>query len=487
VVRVRFAPSPTGFLHIGGARTALYNWLYARQNKGTFVLRIEDTDEARSTDESVGAILESMKWLGLDWDEGPGKENPKYAPYYQMKANEQGIYSKFADKLLVEGKAYKCYCTSEEVEEMRKKAQAEKKTPKYDGRCRCLSKEDGLKQEAEGRKFVIRLKVPQDGKVSFEDIVRGKVEFDNAMLDDFVLVKTSGVPTYNFAVVVDDVRMEISHIIRGDDHLSNTPKQIHIYNALGWKTPVFAHISMILGPDGSRLLKRHGHTSVLEYRNEGYLPEAVINYLALLGWSTEDSQQLFTLSDLTEKFSLERCAKNAAIFDLKKLEWMNGEYLRKIEPSKLGDVFFKWAEATGNSDKIAGWDRELAKKIIEMEHEKFKLLKEIPGLIDFFFKDGVEYNPEAVEKTLKAETAKMVLTESALRLKDQAQFDAVALEKFARDLSVEKGIKAGQVFHPLRVAISGKTTGPSLFHMMEIFGKDKVLQRINGCLEQYFK
>jgi len=485
-VRVRFAPSPTGFLHIGGARTALYNWLYAKQHKGTFVLRIEDTDEARSTDESVGAILESMKWLGLDWDEGPGKENPKYAPYFQMKAHEQGIYKKFADKLLAEGKAYKCYCTPDEVEEMRKKAQAEKKVPKYDGRCRNLSADECLKKEAEGRKCVIRLKVPQDGKVSFVDVIRGKIEFDNSMLDDFIIMKASGVPTYNFAVVVDDVRMEISHIIRGDDHLSNTPKQVHIYNALGWKTPVFAHISMILGADGARLSKRHGNTSVLEYRNDGYLPEALVNYLALLGWSTEDSQQLFVLSDLIEKFSLERCAKNPAVFDNKKLEWMTGEYIRKIEPAKLGDKFFQWAEATGNSDKVKNWDRNLASKIIESEHEKFKLFKEIPGLIDFFFNDSVEYIPEAVDKTLKNETAKMVLTETAVRLKDFGDFMAAPLEQYARGLAAEKALKNGQVFHPLRVAISGRTTGPSLFHMMEFMGKDKVIERINDCIKKFY-
>ena len=485
-VRVRFAPSPTGYLHIGGARTAFYNWLFARQNKGTFVLRIEDTDEARSTDESVGAIIESMKWLGLDWDEGPDKENPKYAPYFQMKAHEQGIYSRYAEKLLAEGKAYKCYCSPEEVEEMRKRAQAEKKLPKYDGRCRNLSKDECLKKEAEGRKPVIRLKVPQDGKVSFEDVIRGRIEFDNAMLDDFVIMKASGVPTYNFAVVVDDVRMEISHIIRGDDHLSNTPKQIHIYDALGWKTPVFAHISMILGPDGARLSKRHGHTSVLEYRNEGYLPGALINYLALLGWSTEDSQQLFTLDDLTAKFSLERCAKNAAVFDPKKLEWMNGEYIRKIEPAALAGMFFKWAEATGNADKIKNWDRTIASKIIETEHEKFKLFKEVPGLIDFFFTDSVEYIPEAVEKTFKNETAKLVLKETSVRLKDLGDFAAAALEKFARDLAAEKGLKNSQVFHPIRVAVSGRTTGPSLFHMMEFMGRDKVIDRIEKCLKKYF-
>ncbi len=485
-VRVRFAPSPTGFLHIGGARTALYNWLFAKQNKGTFVLRIEDTDEARSTEESVGAILESMKWLGLDWDEGPGKENPEFAPYFQMKAAEEGIYKKFADKLVSEGKAYPCYCTPEEVEEMRKAAQAEKKVPKYNGKCRSLTPEQRKQCEAEGRKAVLRLKVPETGKTVFDDAIRGRVEFENYMLDDFIIMKASGVPTYNFAVVVDDVRMKISHIIRGDDHLSNTPKQVNIYNALGWQTPVFAHISMILGADGSRLSKRHGHTSVLEYRNEGFLPGALINYLALLGWSTEDSQQLFDINDLIAKFSIERCAKNPAVFDPKKLEWMNGEYLRKIDPAALGGVFFKWAEDTGNLEKIKNWDKNLAGKVIEMEHEKFKLLKEVPGLIDFFFNDSVEYTAEALGKTLKADTAKMVLEESAARLKNQQDFSSTALEKYARDLAAEKGVKPGQIFHPIRVAVSGRTTGPSLFHMMEIMGREKVVQRINECLKHNF-
>jgi len=493
-VRVRFAPSPTGYLHIGGARTALYNWLFARQNKGAFVLRIEDTDEARSTEESVGAILESMKWLGLDWDEGPGlngdqavAETGEFGPYFQMKANEQGIYKEFADKLLYGGKAYKCYCTPEEVEQMRKDAQAAKKVPKYNGKCRNFTPEQRQKCEAEGRKAVIRLKVPETGKTVFEDVIRGRVEFDNGMLDDFILVKASGVPTYNFAVVVDDVRMKISDVIRGDDHLSNTPKQIHIYDALGWKTPVFAHISMILGPDGSRLSKRHGHTSVLEYRKEGYLPGALVNYLALLGWSTEDSQQLFEINDLIEKFSLERCAKNPAVFDPKKLEWMNGEYLRKIEPELLPDVFFKWADQAGLSEKISHWDRAVAGKIIALEHEKFKLLGEVPSLIDFFFRDSVEYTEENVKKALAAETAKMILEESVSRLKAITDFTAVTLEKYARDLATEKGIKAGQVFHPIRAAISGRTTGPSLFHMMEIMGRDKVVARIENCLKIFYK
>jgi len=491
-VRVRFAPSPTGFLHIGGARTALFNWLFARKMKGTFILRIEDTDEARSTDESVNAILDSMKWLGLDWDEGPPVEPGQagdigeYGPYFQMEAKEKGIYQKFADKLLAEGKAYKCYCTAEEVEEMRKTAQAAKKVPKYNGKCRNLTEDQRKQCEAEGRQAVLRLKVPEEGKTVFDDIIRGRVEFENYMLDDFIIAKNNGVPTYNFAVVVDDVRMKISHIIRGDDHLSNTPKQIHIYNALGWQAPVFAHLSMILGSDGSRLSKRHGHTSVLEYKKEGFLPGALVNYLSLLGWSTGDSQQLFTLSDLIEKFTLERCSKSPAVFDPKKLEWMNGEYIRRTGGEKLPEVFFKWAAETGSADKIKGWDKALLIRILTMEFEKVKLLKDVPGLVDFFFTDNVEYNPEAVEKVLKTPTAKQVIEEGSAKLKDAPDFTAEALEKLARGIAAEKGLKNGQVFHPWRVALSGRTTGPSLFHMMEIMGKDEVLKRFGNCLSKFF-
>ena len=278
--RVRFAPSPTGYLHIGGVRTALFNWLLAKQKKGTFVLRIEDTDEARSTDESVGAIIDGMNWMGLTWDEGPGKENPKYAPYYQMQRKELGIYQKYIDTLILEGKAYPCYCTQEEVEKTRQEAIASKRAPKYSGACSCLTAEQRKEKEAQGRTSVIRFKMPQEGKILFEDIVRGHMSFENSLLDDFVLMKTNGVPTYNFACVIDDHLMEISHVVRGDDHLSNTPRQVHLFKALGWELPIFAHLSMILGPDGSRLSKRHGHTSVLEYKTEGYLPEAMTNYLS---------------------------------------------------------------------------------------------------------------------------------------------------------------------------------------------------------------
>ena len=482
--RVRFAPSPTGYLHIGGVRTALFNWLLAKQKKGTFILRIEDTDEARSNEESVGAIINGMNWLGLTWDEGPGKENPKYAPYHQMQRKELGIYQKYIDILLAEGRAYPCYCTQEEVEKMRHDATASKRPPKYNGACSCLSAEQRKEKEAQGRTAVIRFKMPQEGRVEFEDIVRGHMAFENSLLDDFVIMKTNGVPTYNFACVVDDHLMEISHVVRGDDHLSNTPRQVHLFKALGWEEPVFAHLSMILGPDGSRLSKRHGHTSVLEYETEGYLPEAMINYLSLLGWATEDSQNLFKLDELISKFSLERCSKSPATFDPQKLVWMNGEYVRSMAAAELVKRFFAWAEKTPTKDKIAAWDRSLMEKVIIMEHEKIKLLKDVCGLIDFFFSENVEYAPEAVAKVLKTPTALEVLKESAACLANKDDFSAEALEKFTRDLAVEKGLKNGQIFHPLRVSISGRTQGPSLFHMMEAFGRQETLRRINVCIEK---
>lgn len=489
-IRVRFAPSPTGDLHIGGVRTALFNQLFAAGQGGKFILRIEDTDEARSTEESVKVILDAMKWLELSWDEGPGKEVEKYAPYYQMKRKEAGIYKKYADELVEKELAYPCYCTAEEVDEMRKLAQANKQPPKYDGRCSCLTKEQRKEKEAQGRTSVIRFKMPKEGKIVLEDLIRGTVEFDNSLLDDFVIMKASGVPTYNFACVVDDHLMEMSHVLRGDDHISNTPRQIHLYNALGWDTPKFAHMAMILGPDGARLSKRHGHTSVLDYRKEGYLYDALINYLALLGWSTEDSQQLFTMQELKEKFSIERCGTSPSTFDPVKLLWLNGEKIRAKSIDEIYELFTDWLKYTENEKITEGWDQELLKKALMLEHDKIKLLSEIPSLVDFFFVKDVDYKEDAVKKTLLSEkskdTAKMVLTESAQRLAKQENFSAEALEQYARDLATEKGIKTGQVFHPIRVAISGRTQGPSLFHMMEVMGKDEVVRRIEVCLNKYF-
>src|SRR6185436_12655980 len=343
MTRVRFAPSPTGFLHIGGARTALFNYLFARRHKGVFILRIEDTDEVRSTRDSVDAILESMAWLGLAWDEGPvfepgltgedWKEKGGFTPYFQMRRVEH--YKKFISQLLDKEQAYPCFCTPEELDAMRRQAQLEKRPPRYDGRCRHLNDAQRKAAEAKGRKASIRFKMPEGGATVVRDLIRGEVSFENKLLQDFVIQKTAGGPTYNFACVVDDHLMEISHVIRGDEHLPNTPSQLQLYNALGWKPPEFAHLSMILGPDGAKLSKRHGATSVLEYRTQGFLPETMRNYLALLGWATPDSQQLFEAEELIAKFDLAGCQKNPATFDPQKLLWMNGTNIRKMSPEKL--------------------------------------------------------------------------------------------------------------------------------------------------------
>jgi glutamyl-tRNA synthetase len=503
-VRVRFAPSPTGYLHLGGARTALFNWLFARQRGGKFILRIEDTDELRSTDEAVSQIIHGLKWLGMDWDEGPEitvlehkpvvKDKGEYGPYFQMKRLK--FYRKYAEKLIQDGRAYHCYCVSERLEEMRKKAIEEKKPPKYDGRCRNLTIEDEERYRKEGRKPVVRFKTPWEGVTEFEDIVRGKVSFKNNLLDDFVILKSSGTPTYNFAVVVDDHEMEITHVIRGDDHISNTPRQILLYEALSWEKPQFAHIPMILGPDGARLSKRHGATSLEYYENEGYLAEAMMNYLALLGWATEDSQQIFARGELISKFSLERCAKSAAIFDPQKLLWMNGEYIRKMKPEEL--TFRAFPFIASKEERLVGAMTSYEEvedavklsltKAISLEQEKIKLLKDIPYLIRYMLKENLsseDYEKEAIEKVLKVRGTGEILSDCRHRLARLEDFSEEKIETLIRDYANKSGRKTSEVFHPLRVAVSGRTRGPGLFALLSFLGKERVLKRIDYTIKNF--
>ena len=478
-IRTRFAPSPTGYLHIGGARTALFCWLFARHHKGTFILRIEDTDEVRSTHESVDAILESMAWLGLDWDEGPSltrhgegwEETGAYGPYFQMKRGDH--YRRAVEALLAAGKAYRCYCSPEDLDAIRKQALAEKGPLRYNGRCRSLTDAQRRDLEAQGHKWSLRFRMPDDGATSVHDEIRGDVQFDNKLLQDFVIQKASGVPTYNFANVVDDHLMEITHVVRGDEHLPNTPYQLQLYKALGFEPPKFAHLSMILGPDGTKLSKRHGATSVLEYRDQGFLPETMRNYLALLGWSTSDSQQLFEGDDLIAKFGLEHCQKNPATFDNQKLLWMNGEYIRKLAPDTLVDRSRPFLEKA----RLGGVHRDALVRAVKLEQEKMKLLTEVPSKVEFFFQDVV-FDPKAVEKVLKASGAGKVLEDLAGALAKFEPFLEKPLEDRIRRFCDEKGLKPGQVFHPIRVAVSGRTTGPTLFGMLEILGREKTLARL---------
>ncbi|MEF3280689.1 MAG: glutamate--tRNA ligase [Elusimicrobiota bacterium] len=482
-IRVRFAPSPTGHLHIGGARTALFNYLLAKKYNGVFVLRIEDTDELRSSAESMNSIFESLKWLGLDWDEGAmadGREKGDFGPYIQSKREAMGIYKKYVDYLLEKGYAYYCYCTVEELEEMRKKAQLEKRPPRYDGRCRNLSKEKIEQYKKEGRKPVIRFKMPDDGITKWNDLIHGELKFENRLLYDFIMIKASGYPTYNFACVIDDYLMGISHVIRGDDHISNTPLQINLYKAFGWKLPEFAHLSMILGPDGLRLSKRHGATSIGEYKRLGYLPQTLKNYLALLGWSTPDSQQIFEEGELEKKFDLSGCQKNPAVFDTTKLTWMNGEYIRKLSKEKLYELalpYLKEADINLQKAKVNPQD------IVAIEQEKYKLLSDVPKLVDFFFKDDIDYDADSVEKVFRKPEVRDILIGLKDLYSNMDGFSEALIEEKTRAFSKEKGYKTSQVFHPLRVSVSGRACGPTLFRMMEYLGKEAVIKRINKSIE----
>lgn len=486
-VRVRFAPSPTGFLHIGGARTALFNWLYARHMGGTFILRIEDTDETRSTQESVDAIFNGMKWLGLDWDEGPTSASDPaavkgpFGPYFQMQ--RLAHYKKYADELVSAGKAFYCFATPEEVQKSKERAALLKKAPKFVSPYRDLTPAQRDELIKEGKSYTVRFKTPSVGVVEFSDLIRGPMKWENDLIEDFIILKTSAIPTYNFACVVDDHLMEISHVIRGDDHLSNTPRQVLCYNALGWVSPVFAHLSMILGPDGQRLSKRHGATSVEEYRDAGYLPEATRNYLALLGWSTEDSQDLFTQDELKQKFTVERCGKSPAIFDPNKLVWMNGEYIRKMPVPELVDRAMPFIKKAGF---LKGHEEEKRSEIeaaVALEHEKIKHLTEVPGLIDFFFKE-ISYDPASVDKVLKKPDVGDILKDALIIFESLPTFTSASTEEAAKAVAAKRGIKNAAVYHPVRVSVSGRTQGPSLFHMLEVLGRDRSLQRIRQTVEK---
>ncbi|MBU4560985.1 glutamate--tRNA ligase [bacterium] len=465
-VRVRFAPSPTGHLHIGGVRTALFNWLFTKHHKGKFILRIEDTDRKRSTKESIADILESMEWLGLEWDEGP---------YFQMERLD--IYKKYGDKLLKEGKAYLCYCTPEELKERRRKG-----AYKYDGRCRNLTEEQKREYIRQGRKPALRLRSPSMGKTILDDLVRGKIEFENKVLDDFVLLKSDGVPTYNFACIIDDVLMKVSHVIRGEDHLSNTPRQVLVYQALGLDLPQFAHLPMILGSDHTLLSKRHGAVAVSQYKEMGYLPRALINYLALLGWGTPESKQLFTQEELIERFSLEHVSKNPAVFDPKKLEWMNGHYLKNSDPEEITDLVIDYLKKKELLlGKIDPEKKKWIGKIVETVGERLKYIGQIIDYAGFFFTEKIAFDRKAKEKFLKKEI-KPFLKEVKEDLSKIEPFGKKGIEEAIRkELEVFK-IKPKIGAQAVRVALTGQTISPPLFEVIELLGKEKTLGRLEQAL-----
>ncbi|OAG26900.1 glutamate--tRNA ligase [Thermodesulfatator autotrophicus] len=463
-VKTRFPPSPTGHLHLGGARTALFNWLFARHHGGSFLLRFEDTDRERSKQEYVDSIKEALEWLELYWDEGP---------YFQTQRLD--IYAEYARKLFEEGKAYYCECSPEVLEQKRKKAIAEGRKPKYDGTCR----EKGL---GPGPGRVLRFKCPQVGTTVVEDLIRGPVAFDNQELDDFVLVRPDGIPTYQFAVVIDDLTMGITHVIRGDDHLSNTPKQILLFEALGATPPEYAHVPMILGPDGSRLSKRHGALSILAYRDEGYLPQAMRNYLVRLGWSYGD-QEIFTLEEMIEKFDLSRVSKSPARFDPDKLLALNAHYIRQEDTERLAEMVLPFLAELGV--KIENPHEEKFLKAVESVKPRARTLKEMAEMMKFYFVPEVEYEEKAAKKFLKAEILP-VMEEILVALENMPTFEEKALEELFRGLAEKHQLKLKHVAQPVRVALTGRTVSPGLFEIMDILGKETVIKRLKKAI-QYIK
>ena len=464
--RVRFAPSPTGYLHVGGARTALFNWLFARHFGGTFVLRIEDTDLERSTSEMVDGILQGLQWLGVNWDEGP---------YYQTQRTD--LYRLAATKLLDSGAAYYCFCTREELEQRRAKASADGRPPKYEGTCRKIDRRDALRRKSAGEQAALRFAIPEGGSTSFDDAVFGNVEFANAELEDFVLLRSDGSPTYHLSVVADDIDLRITHIIRGADHISNTPKQVLLYQALGAYLPTFAHVPLILGPDKTRLSKRHGATSVMAYRDEGIVPEAFRNFLALLGWTPpEGTPEVLADSELVRLFGLEGISRSNAVFDRAKLDWFNTEYIRAYSAERLLPLIEEEWEKAGIVPVRD--DREWLLSTIDLLKPRARSLKDFAGSFRAFFSDQFDPDPAAIEKFLKDETVRALLVELAKRYQTCDDFSEQQTEKVLRDFAAEKGVKAGALINGSRVALTGQGVAPSLFGVMAALGKARTVARL---------
>jgi glutamyl-tRNA synthetase len=464
-VRTRFAPSPTGYLHIGGARTALFNYLFARHYGGTFILRIEDTDRERSTPQAINAILDAMQWLQLDYDEGPFYQTERY-PLYKEKIKE----------LLALGKAYPCTCTPEELEAKRQLAQKEKRKPAYDGTCRPLT--GTIPALPTDRPYTVRFRSPREGSTIVKDVIKGDVVFDNRELDDLIIARSDGTPTYNFCVVVDDIDMAITHIIRGDDHLANTPRQIQLYHALGHEPPEFAHVPLILGTDKARLSKRHGATSVTAYRDMGYFPEAVVNYLVRLAWSYGD-QEIFSRDELIEKFSLESVGKSAGVFNPEKFLWVNFHYLKSRPLSQLADEIIPYLQAKGYT---VPRDRKWLEEMIATLRERAKTLSELVDAAHYYLSDKISFDEKAAKKFLTKEAVEPI--EDLIRkLSALEEFSAVSVERAFSATLQEKALSMGQLAQPVRVALTGSTVSPGIHDVISVLGRERTVQRLRNALE----
>lgn len=479
-MRVRFAPSPTGPFHIGGARSALFNWLLARKLKGKMILRIEDTDRDRSKPEFEENIKAALKWLNISWDEGIDVGG-EYGPYRQMERLD--IYKKYTDKLLAEGKAYYCYCTPEELEAEREALSAAGKMPRYMGKCRCLTPEQKAQYEAEGRKPTVRFRVPEGVDITFKDMVRGEVHFDSDGIGDFVIVKADGIPTYNYAVVIDDALMHINHVIRAEEHLSNTPRQILVYDALGFERPTFGHISLILGTDKKKMSKRHGATSVDQYRQLGYLPHAIVNFLALLGWAPTDEQEIFTEEQLIQAFNMEHVAKNPAVFDIEKLNWINAHYMRELSAEDYFALALPHMKEAGlitgaeTGEKLA-W----LKQVVATARTQAEYGAQIPGKVALYFNDDFVFETEEAKAVLSEETVPVVMSLFFTKLTEAPVLDGPTVKGIFKAVQKETGLKGQHVYMPIRVALTGNQHGPELVEMIPLLGLDRTKARIMASL-----
>ncbi len=470
--RVRFAPSPTGYLHVGGARTALFNWLYARRHGGTFILRIEDTDAERSSAEMVTGILEGLGWLGLDWDEGPGVGGP-HAPYFQSQRYDR--HRAAAVSLVATGHAYYCYCSADRLRQERERAEARGEAWQYDRACLNLPPERIAELEASNAPRAIRFEVPP-GITAFDDTVHGRIEFDGANIEDFVILRSDGHPIYHLSVVVDDIDMRITHIIRGDDHVSNTPKHVLLFQALGASLPQFAHVPLILGPDKKRLSKRHGATSVMEYERAGYLSDALVNFLALLGWSPGDDRELMSRRELIENFTLEGISGGNAVFDTAKLDWMNGQYIARMPPEQLGAAVVPLLVREGlwPTNRADEW----LLRLLELLRPRAKRLTDFVEQARPFLVETVEYEEEAIKKHLSAPLIAEHLGALIGGLRETVPFDEQHVEAAVRRTAGEQDIKAGPLIHAARVAATGRTTSPGIFEVLVLLGRDRTITRL---------
>ena len=482
-VRVRFAPSPTGGPHVGNIRTAIYDWLLARGSGGAFVIRVEDTDQSRKVEGAIEELLDALSWLGIDWDEGPDVGGP-YAPYGQSERLDK--YHDAIATLIESGAAYRCYCTPERLSEMREQQQRAKGQIGYDRLCKKPSEDERSERKASGVPSVVRFAMPSEGVTRLDDIVRGEVVFENGLTDDFVMLKGDGFPTYHLANVVDDHLMEITHVLRAEEWLPSAPRHLQIYKALGWEPPVFAHLPVILAPDRSKLSKRHGATSIMEYREQGYIAPALVNFLTLLGWSLDDKTEIMSSAELKENFSLERVSRSGALFDAEKLAWMNGHYIREMSDEELADTLLEYWGRYPVSGIPGSPDRAVVVKIAPLVKERLKTLADAAPLVRFFFADQVRYEAaELVQKKMDVPGTKAALDGALVVLQGLAVFDTESIETALRALAEELGIKVGQLLGSIRIATTGLKVAPPLFETLEILGRDRSVSAVRAAAEQF--